>query len=365
MQKKIIALAVAAAMTAPALAFADTTVYGILDAAVANVSTDGTKSDTQIISGGLSTSRVGVKAGEDMGNGVTAIANVEYKVDISTNQYNNTTGASTLSARQQMLGLTGNFGTVAAGFLQTTAYDWAVKFNPVEGSAVSPLNNVVKGGGFLISSASGANRASHAAAYISPNFNGFNVAVNYTTGFNDSMNIGLADNAATVKTTAGLVSLNYANGPAAAGFVYIKASNDSTPTPAALNASEYALGGSWDFTVAKLFATYQSNTPSGGSASKAESISATAPAGPGTVVVTYAKSNMVTTPAGLSQSASGETLAYLYDMSKTVTIYGAYSKMSQDNGTAANAVDYNAAGGAYETLGASSSLFAIGLRKKF
>jgi len=60
MQKKLIALAVAAAFSAPA--FADVTVYGIVDAAVANVSVTGMKSDLTVISGGLSTSRLGVVA---------------------------------------------------------------------------------------------------------------------------------------------------------------------------------------------------------------------------------------------------------------------------------------------------------------
>jgi len=44
MQKKIIALAVAAAFSAPALA-ADVGLYGIVDAAIVNVSGDGQKSD--------------------------------------------------------------------------------------------------------------------------------------------------------------------------------------------------------------------------------------------------------------------------------------------------------------------------------
>ena len=50
MQKKIIALAIAAAFSAPAFA-ADVNVYGVVDAAVARVSNSGQKSDLLAVSG--------------------------------------------------------------------------------------------------------------------------------------------------------------------------------------------------------------------------------------------------------------------------------------------------------------------------
>jgi len=110
MQKKLIALAVAAAFSAPA--FADVTVYGIVDAAVANVSVTGMKSDLTVISGGLSTSRLGVVAAEDLDNGMKAIAKVEYKLDVADGVVN--AGPGIGNARQEMLALAGGFGTVAA-----------------------------------------------------------------------------------------------------------------------------------------------------------------------------------------------------------------------------------------------------------
>jgi predicted porin len=361
MQKKIIALAIAAAMTAPAMAFADASVYGIVDVAAAGISGNGTKSDMQILSGGLSTSRLGVNASEDVGNGMKASINLEYKIDAGTS-------SSITTARSQFVGLSGNFGTVDLGYLQTTGYYWAARFNPVEGSTVSPLNNVVKAGGFLTSAASGYNRLSHAVGYMSPDFNGVTVGANYSTGADNTDNIGVASGATTgLKNTVGMLSVNYATGPIAAGFVYTKSSNDDTPTVAASNMTEYALGGSYDFGVAKLLATYQSNTPSGMSANKAMSISATAPVGPGTVVVSYAKSKMATvTPLGIpNASGSGETLAYLYDMSKTVTVYGAYTAMAQDAGTNAYSVAGNILSGGALSNGGSSSMLAVGIRKKF
>ncbi len=59
-----------------------------------------------------------------------------------------------LRARQQMLAVAGDFGTVATGYLQTTGYDWPVKFDPTAGSLVSPLQSMTKGANFLIGSSS-------------------------------------------------------------------------------------------------------------------------------------------------------------------------------------------------------------------
>lgn len=364
MQKKIIVLAIASAAAFSAPAFADTTFYGLVDLAVAHASADGQKSDTQLISGGLSTSRVGLKSSEDMGNGMKAIVNLEYKVDAGTSTMSGT--ASGVTAREQMLGLSSNFGTVAGGYLQTTAWDFQNSYDPTSGATISPLGNVTVAGNFLIGSVAKAARASRALAYISPSMGGVTVAVNYSTALADQLgDLTLASNATTgLKTTGTLLSVNYAGGPLAVGGVYAKTTNDTTtaPLPAAyLNSKEYALGASFDFSVAKLFATYQSNTPTGKSANKAESVGATIPVGPGTVVVSYAKAKMATA----STSASGETVGYLYSWSSTTTVYAAYSKMSQDTGTKVFSVDNSALGGGNMTVGGSSSLIAVGLRKKF
>src|SRR5512143_3898327 len=116
MQKKIIALAIAAAFSAPA--FADVNMYGSVDAGIAHASADGQKSDTLAVSGGLSASRFGVNAAEDVGS-MKVLVNLEYGLD---NQTNSTVGVSTtaaalggsvIAARQQMLAVAGDFGTVA------------------------------------------------------------------------------------------------------------------------------------------------------------------------------------------------------------------------------------------------------------
>jgi predicted porin len=355
MQKKLIALAVAAAFSAPA--FADVTMYGIVDAAVANVSASGTESDLLAVSGGLSTSRLGAKAAEDLDNGMKAVVVLEYALDTQTS-------SSIGNARQEMLAIAGGFGTFATGYLQTTGYDWAGKFDPTSGSSVSPLQNVTKNS-FLIGAAALAARAPRALAYISPDMGGVTVAVNYTTSFDNALgNLGLPSGSVTgLKTTAYLVSATYTGvEKLVVGGVYAAANNDST---GAADGDEYALGASYDLGMVKLMGTFQSQKVDGAAGSDdAMSFTAVAPVGPGAVVATYAKNTMDSTSATASDNASGYTVAWLQGLSKTTTFYAAVSKMDQGIGTNAYSVVGNALGGAVD-MGGSSTMVAVGLKKVF
>jgi predicted porin len=384
MQKKLIALAVAAAFSAPA--FADVSMYGSVDAALIHASADGLKGDTQVVSGGLSPSRIGVKGAEDLNNGMKAVVVLEYGLDNATNSAIGAVGAGTASsvARQQMLAVAGDFGTVATGLLQTTGYDWAVKFDPTAESAVSPLQNVTKG--FLIGSNTAAARAPRALAYISPSMGGVTVAVNYTTALSpvlgDLATLGTTNVQA--KTTAYLLSATYVGGPLTVGGVYTNATAGTGYMAAlagetsTLSATDYSLGASYDLTVVKLFATYQAsktgtnNIVTTASNNKAYSFSLVAPVGPGAIAFSYAKNKIDSTGTvatlthvgtGTDQGANGLTVAWLQGLSKTTTMYVAYNKMSQGANTAQYSVLNNAIAGGQ--AGGGSTLLALGLTKKF
>jgi predicted porin len=109
MQKKIIALAIASAMTVPALAYAEATVYGqarlsidmVDDGAVTN-SESANRLQNQA-------SRVGLKGSEDLGGGLSAVWQMETDVGMDT-------GATTFFTRNTYLGLkSGDMGTVVLG----------------------------------------------------------------------------------------------------------------------------------------------------------------------------------------------------------------------------------------------------------
>jgi predicted porin len=339
MQKKLIVLAIAA--MASTSAFADVTVYGIADAALVNTTKTGYKNDLNVTSGGLSTSRLGVKAVEDLEGGLKAIAVLEYKLDLVNNASIGASTAGAAAARQQMVALAGGFGTVAAGYLQTTGYDFAVKFDPTAGSAVDTANAVNKS---TLIQTSG--RAAHAAAYISPNMGGVTFAINRSF---DVGNTGaVVENVTTTagnKTTANLFSVTYDAGPLSVGGVYAATGNDGDNF---LKTTDIAFGASYDLTSVKLFGSYTKTTTDGALGSDtALAFHAVAPVTTsGTVVFTYGKNDVASTAA--SDNTSGFTVAYLEALSKTTTAYGAFQKLSKDGTTT---VDTN--------------VLAFGLRKKF
>ena len=212
-----------------------------------------------------------------------------------------------------MLAVAGDFGTVATGYLQTTGYDWAVKFDPTSGSAVSPLQNVTKGSTFLIGSAALAARAPRALAYISPDMGGVTVAVNYTTAsLACSCSLGnlvllmlTAGSMADPKTTAYLLSATYTGVQnLAVGVVYLGATAGTSYNAAlatetsTLSANDLAVGASYDLGVVKLFGTYQTsktgtnNVVTAAGTNKAMSFSAVAPVGPGAIAFSYAKNTV-------------------------------------------------------------------------
>lgn len=359
MQKKIIALAVAAAFSTPA--FADVGFYGIVDAAVATISASGQKSDLIATSGAASQSRLGVKATEDLGNGLTGVAVVEYGIDTQTSD---NMGAATTTSRQKYVAVAGDFGTVSSGYLQTAAYDFLAKYDPIYGSG-SSAHSIVAATHLV---GSGAQRVQRAVAYISPNISGMVFAVNYATAMAGLGNLNAASGATTgLKSTVVLLSANYAVDALSVGAVYAKTSNDNT---GGATTAEFAFGGSYDLGVAKLMGTYQSSkTSSSAKNDLVYSLAAVMPVSTGAFAVMYgANKNQENTDV----SATAITAGYLHTFTKSTTGYVVVSSVK--NGSLIN--DYSVsgnvlgggatlAGATTMTNGGSSSLVGIGLRKKF
>lgn len=344
MQKKLIALAVAGLASTAAFAQSNVTLYGVADSFIGSANADGAQRSTLVGSGGLSSSRLGVKGVEDLGNGLKAVVVMEY--GLTTDQ--NTT---LTSGRQQLLGLAGDFGTVAAGRLQTAGYDWAVKYDALAGTAISPLQNVVGAAASaraLIGATSVAARADNALAYISPNMSGLTVAVNYTPDYSGTEALNSNTD---VKAT--FVSANYENGPMAVGLVRARAAGATT------DLTDLALGGSYNFGSGLVKATYQTSDTAT-LKNKFYSISGVVPvSAAGNLVLGYAKAKM----DGTNLNGSSYTLAYLHSLSKRTTAYAGYSKSSNDSASAAVGV---VSGTVLSTTnGGSASLLVAGLNHKF
>src|SRR5450759_480411 len=133
MQKKIIALAIASALTAPALAFADTAnanFYGVLNGDVELVKAGGAPATAATSRGRITSnaSRFGVNGSDDLGNGLSAIYPVESRVNLAGTETSGGAGVFD-GIRNTNLGLKGAFGTAFVGQWDTP---FKVSHNKVE-----------------------------------------------------------------------------------------------------------------------------------------------------------------------------------------------------------------------------------------
>lgn len=138
MNKKLIAAAVAAGLAAPLAANAEVTVYGQLQAEIANIDVSGptgvdpipmqrsdvAQNESAITMADNKRGRLGFKASQDLGNGLTALAQFEWQVDTTTGDVND-------GQRIGMVGLRGGFGQVEFGRLKTAyKYTGGVAYDP-------------------------------------------------------------------------------------------------------------------------------------------------------------------------------------------------------------------------------------------
>ena len=114
MNKKLLALAVSAAVMAPVASQADVTVYGRINNALDIQSGDNVESTTDISN---VSSRFGIKASSDLGNGMTASARYEFATTTDKEQSN------VADLRIGTVGLSGGFGSITVGNQWSAFYD--------------------------------------------------------------------------------------------------------------------------------------------------------------------------------------------------------------------------------------------------
>lgn len=353
MKKKIIAIVIAGMVSAPAFADSQVNFYGVVDAAVVSVSGSGLSSSTVLESGGPDSTHVGVNVSNDLGNGLKAIGNLEYGTDLTNNG-----GLGSFNARKKMIGLSSDsMGTLQGGWLPTEGYAFSLKFDPFAEGGADPMGAMINGGGFLIGWTGGANHGDHAIDYTSLNFNGVQFEIGHQT--TDDTTGGLVLPSGGKNNTGTLASVNYDQGQLSVGGVYAKTSNAIL----AKDQSEFALGASYDLTMAKLFATWQQGKHSNGVGAAGDnnsaiSLSATIPAGPGSVALSYAKTSIKT---ATDVDGSAYAASYGYRLSKQATAYVAYEHVSNGSGGNLYSVLDGGAVGTLTGASADSNLLALGV----
>jgi len=160
MKKNLIALAVSAAMVAPVAAMADVTVYGIGQVEVTQYDPQASGVDSVTdVHDNHGQGRIGFKASEDLGNGMTAIVGIELKADYSDNSAfdikesdvgvdingdgdTKDNAGPSLQGRDSYVGLKGGFGTVLLGRLKSPyKYAGGVKYDAFVATALEARGN--------------------------------------------------------------------------------------------------------------------------------------------------------------------------------------------------------------------------------
>lgn len=267
MQKNLIALAVAGLASTGAFAQANVTVYGIADGSFDVVRVSNTAGDTDLGNTtrvSTNSSYIGFKGAEALGNGLTAVFQLESGVS-----FENT--GSFGATRDSFVGVAGGFGTVVLGNLTgpTRALGAAVDVNAgatgigANSALLGKLgNNLIGstdangnyGGGSTCGRSSTCTsifdtRWKNAIAYVSPSFAGLSVTAAYVANENKAF-----QGASAANTTGYDVGLKYANGPAMAAVTYNAVSLGQTFAGGSKQAdvSDFRVGGSYDFGIASV-----------------------------------------------------------------------------------------------------------------
>lgn len=211
MQKKLLTLAVAGALAAPAVALAQVEVYGTIHMSLNNLKYGETGTTPSVSKWDVAShaSNIGVRARENLGGGLSAWAQVE--TNASMERSNNVAHTSNFASRNSAVGMQGNWGNVFVGQWTTPWADldalWGIgtvaTYGPITsiigrrettGSAPNPnCANTGSGTGGVpggsCDSVEGAGGVGHAfwrrisnsVHYQSPVFSGLQVKVAYQT----------------------------------------------------------------------------------------------------------------------------------------------------------------------------------------
>lgn len=391
MQKNLIALAVAGLASTGAFAQANVTVYGIADGSFDVVRVSNTAGNTDL--GNMTrvstnSSYIGFKGAEALGNGLTAVFQLESGVS-----FDNT--GSFGATRDSFVGVAGGFGTVVLGNLTgpTRALGAAVDVNA--GATGIGANSALLGklGNNLLSSTDGNGnypgtsnsstcgrsstctsifdtRWKNAIAYVSPSFAGLNATVAYVANENKAFHNSGADGA---NTTGYDVGLKYANGPAMAAVTYnaVSLGND-----AGTNVSDLRVGGTFDFGIASVRAVFdhaRANHFGGTLTQNVFGLGGTfnvTPAGKLLAQAYVARDLKTNGSSGSDTGAKLFEVGYEHSLSKRTMLKAVYAHLNNDNNArydfGINAVGINpSAATGLNTAGATIQGIQLGLRHSF
>jgi predicted porin len=346
MQKTLIALALLAACGA-ASAQSTVTIYGKIDLGLVVDSGAAAGKSVRLSSGVSGGSRLGFKGTDDLGGGYQAAFQIETGfcadsaapvVSGGASVPNFCTGSNSFMGRQAHGDLTGAFGALSAGRQYSLGYLNLTTIDPFGTGYAGQVNNIVDASGV---------RLNNSVHYTTPAFAGFTasgeVALGETTG----------------NWKAGRVlggALNYATGPAYAGFSYYDLAN---PNGVGSARKDYLLGGSYDFGVVKAHALVEKSDGDPTGAIKLDTLDlmagVTVPVAGGSVLASFIRHDDRGT---LNHDANQLGAGYNYPLSKRTSVYTAWARIVNKNGATFHV------GNATET-GVGNKAFNLGVVHNF
>ncbi len=316
MQKKLIALAVASAISAPAFADnANVTVYGkaflTFDQASSNAA--GAVSQMRV---NTNASRFGVKGTEDLGDGLSALYQFEVEMDADGNAAN---GLG--KTRNSGAGLEGGFGKVVLGYWDTpfkVAHNAIELFDNTSSWSATKTIGISAGKDYNT-------RQKNMIQYWSPKMAGFQVAAMYSP-----------DEAKTATTNKSIFSLSgtYEMDALFAAVAYESRADvafNGTTDSAFRGVAKYNLG---DFWLGGMLENIKTNTAATTSVTgnNVELVGGMK-FGTSGVAASYAKAGSTAVGAAAANDVTQATLKYSYTFSKRTELFAAYASQKTNAAT--------------------------------
>ena len=340
MQKKLIALAIAGMIAAPAFAQSNVTVYGIIDTFV-GVGKAGDAKFSGVANGVLNGPRIGFKGEENLGNGLKA----KFVLEQGFNSDDASPASSKEFHRQAWVGLEGGFGFIGLGRQYSPGY-YSFRNDAVAAGALDP-HAILAGGGLQIDAATDS-RWDNSVSYQSKSFGGFSGQLIYSFGSTEA-DVKAKNPNRNTDDKVGL-GLNYANGPLNVDYIYVNAGDSAFGD----DHKEHYLGAGYDFGGFKLVGSYQTaSVDAKDSDVKVYQIGGIIPVGSGNIHVAYGVRNE---DAKNSDSRSFG-LAYTHNLSKRTIAYVGLNRTTNDDNVGLGALA--------KANGESSNALGLGIRHAF
>lgn len=352
-----VALTAATALPQTASAQSSVTMFGIADAAARSVHNEGTSSLKSLVSGANSTSRIGFRGVEDLGDGLSAGFHLESGVALDTGT--SVVATQFFDRRATVSVASRAFGEVRAGRDYVPSYLSWTRFDPFSYVGVAGSNNMVSAtplGPIRSAFGTAANttvRSSNSIQYLLPGG---------LAGVEGGLMVAAGEGAVAGSGTHKVVGarLGYASGPVVVSAGLTQTENSLT---IADKFKDAVLGASYDFGVVRVSGAWRRFSL--GSPRQTNMIAAAVvPIGLGELKLSYVKADFDGQVGAANigtADASQLGLGYVHNLSKRTALYATASRIN-NKGAAILTVPGGSAGPA---PGGKSSGYEAGVRHSF